>query len=241
MISIVPGNPISMGDINVELGRIRTSQISLDGAENGSYGAINQNSASKPSGTNPAAISEWYNYNHSATAPSITITSYSAGYLYFTLSGTGYSTSALTVRKSTTSSSGPWSNDTNSSISPRNVGIPTVTTWYQIQDAITPSILSNVYQYVNTDTTPPPAPILMGTFNNAQRALTLSWNNVTDISSPVTYKIYSSNAQVSTAITNTATFYGAWILTGNNSWTVRSVDAAGNTSGNSNAYTFVAS
>lgn len=60
---------ISMGDINVELGRSRTSTISLDAAENGSYGAINTNSTSRPSSNNPAAMSEWYSYNHNASPP----------------------------------------------------------------------------------------------------------------------------------------------------------------------------
>lgn len=59
---------ISMGDINEELGRIRTSQISLDTAENGGYGAINTNSNSKPSNTNSTTISEWYGYNHAAVS-----------------------------------------------------------------------------------------------------------------------------------------------------------------------------
>lgn len=55
-----------MGDINVELGRARTSYISLNTAEGGGYGAINQNSSSRPSASDPATISEWYNYNHNA-------------------------------------------------------------------------------------------------------------------------------------------------------------------------------
>ena len=61
---------MSMGDINVELGRSRTAQISINSAEDGGYGAINQNSASRPSSSDPAAISEWYSYNHNAAAPS---------------------------------------------------------------------------------------------------------------------------------------------------------------------------
>lgn len=64
------GGQISMGQINVELGRAyTTANTSLDAAENGSYGAINQNSTYRPSGTNPAAMSEWYNYNHTAAPP----------------------------------------------------------------------------------------------------------------------------------------------------------------------------
>ncbi len=86
----------------------------------------------------------------------ITITSYSEGNLYFTISGAGYSPSAFTVNTSTTSSTGPWTNNTSGVTSPRSVGVPTVTTWYRIQDAITPSIISNVYEYVIAgDSTPP--------------------------------------------------------------------------------------
>jgi len=57
---------LGLSQINTELGRTATSQISLDAAENGSYGAINANSRSRPSSTNPASVSEWYSYNHRA-------------------------------------------------------------------------------------------------------------------------------------------------------------------------------
>lgn len=58
---------ISMSQINTELGRSSTAQISLDAAENGAYGGINVNSASRPNSSNPAAMSEWYGYNHNAS------------------------------------------------------------------------------------------------------------------------------------------------------------------------------
>lgn len=58
---------ISMSQINTELGRSSTAQISLDTAENGGYAAINNCSTYKPSSTNPASISEWYRYNHAQT------------------------------------------------------------------------------------------------------------------------------------------------------------------------------
>jgi hypothetical protein len=58
-----------MSQINTELGRASNSQISLDTAENGGYGAINTNSSSRPSSNNPAAISEWWGYNHNACVP----------------------------------------------------------------------------------------------------------------------------------------------------------------------------
>lgn len=73
---------MSMGDINVELGRSRTSYISLNSAEAGAYAEINLNSSSRPSPSDPAAISEWYSYNHSAVpARSISFSNlYSLGY-----------------------------------------------------------------------------------------------------------------------------------------------------------------
>lgn len=64
---------ISMGQINVELGRGASVPISLDAAENGTYATINTNSANYPSGGNPASMSEWYGYNHTAVAPAIPI------------------------------------------------------------------------------------------------------------------------------------------------------------------------
>tara|TARA_B110000503_G_scaffold4030_1_gene5327 strand:+ start:1579 stop:2115 length:537 start_codon:yes stop_codon:yes gene_type:complete len=71
-MTLVRSGQLGLGDINVELGRSRTAQISLDTAENGGYGAINQNSKSRPSSTNPAAVSEWYNYNHTFVPAPVT-------------------------------------------------------------------------------------------------------------------------------------------------------------------------
>lgn len=73
------GSSISMSQINVELGRASGTLISLDTAENGGYVAINTNSPSQPSPSNPAAMSEWYSYNHTYTPPS-SCTNYSVGY-----------------------------------------------------------------------------------------------------------------------------------------------------------------
>lgn len=67
---------IKMSQINVELGRASTATISLDAAENGTYVAINTSSASYPSSANPAAMSEWYGYDHSASTGSKEFTIY---------------------------------------------------------------------------------------------------------------------------------------------------------------------
>ena len=64
---------IKMSEINTELGRSSTSQISLDSAENGSYATINTASSSYPASGNPASMSEWYSYDHSASS-GLTIT-----------------------------------------------------------------------------------------------------------------------------------------------------------------------
>lgn len=68
------GNSISMSQINTELGRSSTSTISLDTAENGGYATINTASPSRPNSSNPASMSEWFSYNHTAAS--------GAGYLY---------------------------------------------------------------------------------------------------------------------------------------------------------------
>jgi hypothetical protein len=58
---------IRMSQINAELGRASNLQISLDAAENNGYAIINQCSISRPSGNNPASMSEWRGYNHAAS------------------------------------------------------------------------------------------------------------------------------------------------------------------------------
>lgn len=60
------GQLIRMSQINTELGRSSTATISLDTAENGGYATINTCGSPFPSGANPASMSEWYGYNHSA-------------------------------------------------------------------------------------------------------------------------------------------------------------------------------
>jgi len=64
---------LSMNDIRRELNQFTTTNFSLDGAESGTYGSINTQSSSRPNNSRPAAISEWYGYNHDA-GPSLTVT-----------------------------------------------------------------------------------------------------------------------------------------------------------------------
>jgi hypothetical protein len=70
---------IKMSEINTELGRSSTATISLDTAENGGYATINTASTSYPSSGNPASMSEWYSYNHTASSSS-SFTVYSTGF-----------------------------------------------------------------------------------------------------------------------------------------------------------------
>lgn len=60
---------ISFADINTELGRSSIAQIGINEAEAGTYDVINPNSSSRPNGSTPNAINEWYSYDHSAAAP----------------------------------------------------------------------------------------------------------------------------------------------------------------------------
>jgi len=68
-MSLPSSGQLSFSQINVELGRSSTAEISLNEAENGTYATINTDSISRPSATNPASVSEWYSYNHSAVPP----------------------------------------------------------------------------------------------------------------------------------------------------------------------------
>jgi hypothetical protein len=72
-MAIAAAGEISFGTINQELGRSFTALIGIDEAENGVYATINTNSAFRPDAANPASISEWYRYNHTA-GPSVQCT-----------------------------------------------------------------------------------------------------------------------------------------------------------------------
>jgi hypothetical protein len=78
-MALQSSGPIRMSQINTELNRSSTATISLDTAENGGYGAINTCGSPRPSSSNPATMSEWYGYNHSALCfPSGLIAGYNA-------------------------------------------------------------------------------------------------------------------------------------------------------------------
>jgi hypothetical protein len=62
---------ISINSIRIELGVPSATGLTMSGLPNGSPVAINVWSASKPSTSAPFSLSQWYNYNHSATAPNI--------------------------------------------------------------------------------------------------------------------------------------------------------------------------
>jgi hypothetical protein len=57
-----------MSQLNDELSNGQGERISLDLAEKGTYGDINQNSSSRPDSARPCSMSEWYSYDHAATA-----------------------------------------------------------------------------------------------------------------------------------------------------------------------------
>jgi hypothetical protein len=93
-MALPTSGPLSFSAINTELGRSSTAQMSLQTAETGGYVAINPNSASRPNGSAPYAVSEWYGYNQSAgpasysypfSSSSSTNTNTACGY-YFGLS-----------------------------------------------------------------------------------------------------------------------------------------------------------
>ena len=61
-------NPLSFSDIRVELSGSAGVLTSLWVAENNGYATVNQCSVFRPTGTQPATMSEWYQYNHGAVA-----------------------------------------------------------------------------------------------------------------------------------------------------------------------------
>jgi len=67
-MAIPTTGPVSASDINVELDRTSTSQISLDDARSGVYSTINDASDSIPPSTGEISYSDWRGYDHDATS-----------------------------------------------------------------------------------------------------------------------------------------------------------------------------
>lgn len=62
---------ISMDQIRSELGIPGQTPFALDVAQSGNYVAINIWASPRPQSSSPYSLSNWYGYNHAATAPNI--------------------------------------------------------------------------------------------------------------------------------------------------------------------------
>jgi|694.fasta_scaffold14920_20 hypothetical protein len=123
---------VSATGINLELGKASNSTLSINTAEDGGYGAINQCSPSRPSSTDPASYSEWRNYNHGfacCNTPAITSvsnpTSSSLDVYWVGLSNCSASHIEYSTNQST------WSTTSSGCTSPRTIsGLASSTTYY---------------------------------------------------------------------------------------------------------------
>ena len=67
-MALTASGQISFSEINIELGQSSDAQLSLNDAANGIVAIINTNSPNTPDSSAPHSISEWYEYDHSASA-----------------------------------------------------------------------------------------------------------------------------------------------------------------------------
>jgi hypothetical protein len=67
-MAITSSGQIKISEIATELGVGGEPNLNLRGLESGTFATINTNSATTPNGIAPHAMSEWYSYDHSATA-----------------------------------------------------------------------------------------------------------------------------------------------------------------------------
>ena len=227
--------PITMNQINSAFDKPSGSTISLYSASTGGLGAINTDSPYRPDGSAPHAMSEFRGYNTAAIPPSIVITGFSGGYLYFTISGTGYNPSTLTISTRTGTAGGPATNSHGSSTSPRFVGIPSTDSWYQILDLSIRGLFSNTFFVNGLDTTAPSVPtgLTCGSgAGNPQTSIAIEWNTSTDNVAVAGYQLQrrvNSTGTWSTRYTGTNYYYQD---TGTRNtyynYQVRAFDAAGN-------------
>lgn len=91
-MALPTSGPISMGDINVELGRSRTASISLNNAQNGLIVPLRTAALPKPTSNDQASISEWRGYQHSPPVDTIAPSAPTNVSAYFDMYDTVYIT-----------------------------------------------------------------------------------------------------------------------------------------------------
>lgn len=214
---------ISMNDINLELGRASGSQISLDDAEGGLYGAINLLSASKPSPSNPATLSEWYGYNH--LTPDVTAPTIPGGFTFYNPSGGpfidydgdgnfdyGVAWSASTDNLAVTgyevyvTRNGVYVTSLNTTSLGMQLFFDLESTYgtgtfcfkVRAYDAAGNYSGFTSESCVYWDFTAPTAPTGVATSSVTATTLTLSWNASTDISGVTNYLIYKNGVLLTT-------------------------------------------
>lgn len=141
---------VAASAINTELGRASSSLLSIDTAESGGYSTIKTCGGSFPNTTQPAAYSEWRNYNHSfacCVAPVIT-----AG-----TAGTNSLSVNVTLSNCTTmyteysfNGGGTWTTSTGSCASTSLISGLTSSTTYLIRVRITCTSTGGFSAYSNT-------------------------------------------------------------------------------------------
>lgn len=86
-----------MSDINLELGRSSTAEISLAAAATGTYATINTSSPSYPNNTTPHGMDEWAGYDHDFSAGATDITGASLANSYMPGDGGGSTDVSFTL------------------------------------------------------------------------------------------------------------------------------------------------